>query len=46
MMNFISSRSNAREYERQCKNLFREAACYKHIVVIKQRLVLVFLELL
>ena len=29
MMNFISSRSNAREYERQCKNLFREAACYK-----------------
>ena len=29
MMNFISSRSNAREYERQCRNLFREAACYK-----------------
>ena len=29
MMNFISSRSNAREYERQCKNLWREAACYK-----------------
>ena len=30
MMNFVSSRSNAREYERQCKNLFREASYYKH----------------
>ena len=29
MMNFVSSRSNAREYERQCKNLYREASCYK-----------------
>jgi len=29
MMNFISSRSNAREYERQCKNLWREASVYK-----------------
>ena len=29
MMNFISSRSNARDYERQCKNLFREASVYK-----------------
>ena len=29
MVNFISSRSNAREYERQCKNLYREASCYK-----------------
>ena len=29
MMNFISSRSNARDYERQCKNLFREVSCYK-----------------
>ena len=29
MMNFVSSRSNAREYERQCKNLWREASVYK-----------------
>ena len=29
MVNFVSSRSNAREYERQCKNLYREASCYK-----------------
>jgi len=29
MVNFISSRSNARDYERQCKNLYREASCYK-----------------
>ena len=29
MMNFISSRSNSRDYERQCKNLFREASAYK-----------------
>ena len=28
LVNFISSRSNAREYERQCKNLFREANYY------------------
>ena len=28
-MNFVSSRSNAREYERQCKNLFREVATYR-----------------
>ena len=32
MMNFVSSRSNAREYERQCKNLFREACCYRYHV--------------
>ena len=30
MMNFVSSRSNAREYERMCKNLFREAAYYSN----------------
>jgi len=30
MMNFISSRSNAREYERQCKNLWREAFTYRY----------------
>ena len=29
LMNFVSSRSNAREYERQCKNLFREVATYR-----------------
>ena len=28
LVNFISSRSNAREYERQCKNLYREANYY------------------
>ena len=27
-MNFVSSRSNARDYERMCKNLFREASIY------------------
>ena len=32
LMNFVSSRSNAREYERQCKNLFREACCYRYHV--------------
>ena len=32
MMNFISSRSNAREYERMCKNLFREAYSYRYYV--------------
>ena len=32
MMNFISSRSNAREYERQCKNLWREAFTYRYCV--------------
>jgi len=30
LMNFVSSRSNAREYERMCKNLFREASCYRN----------------
>jgi hypothetical protein len=29
LMNFISSRSNSRQYERMCKNLFREAHYYK-----------------
>ena len=32
MMNFVSSRSNAREYERQCKNLWREASTYRYCV--------------
>jgi hypothetical protein len=32
MMNFISSRSNAKEYERQCKNLWREAFTYRYCV--------------
>ena len=30
MINFVSSRSNARNYERMCKNLFREASYYKY----------------
>ena len=30
LMNFVSSRSNSREYEMQCKNLFREASVYRH----------------
>jgi hypothetical protein len=30
LMNFISSRSNARDYERMCKNLYREANYYKN----------------
>ena len=30
LMNFVSSRSNAREYERMCKNLFREASYYRN----------------
>jgi hypothetical protein len=29
LMNFVSSRSNSRQYERMCKNLFREAHYYK-----------------
>jgi len=29
LMNFISSRSNARDYERMCRNLYREANYYK-----------------
>ena len=28
LMNFVSSRSNSRQYERMCKNLFREAHYY------------------
>jgi hypothetical protein len=32
LMNVISSRSNAKNYERMCLNLFREAYCYKHYV--------------
>ena len=30
LMNFVSSRSNARDYERMCKNLWREASVYRH----------------
>ena len=30
LMNFVSSRSNARDYERMCKNLWREAYYYRH----------------
>ncbi len=30
LMNFVSSRSNARDYERMCKNLYREANCYRN----------------
>ena len=29
MMNVVSSRSNSRNYERMCKNLFREASAYR-----------------
>ena len=32
LMNFISSRSNAKDYERMCLNLFREAYSYKYYV--------------
>ena len=32
MMNFISSRSNGKDYERMCKNLWREASIYRHYV--------------
>ncbi len=28
LINFISSRSNPKDYERQCKNFFREAYCF------------------
>ena len=30
LLNFVSSRSNAKEYERQCKNLWREASVYRN----------------
>ena len=30
LLNFISSRSNARDYERMCKNLWREASVYRN----------------
>ena len=30
MMNMISSRSNSKDYERMCLNLFREAYCYRY----------------
>ena len=30
MVNFLSSRSNPKDYDRQCKNFFREAYCFGH----------------
>tara|TARA_B100002019_G_C21266295_1_gene599647 strand:+ start:286 stop:2475 length:2190 start_codon:yes stop_codon:yes gene_type:complete len=30
LINFVSSRSNAKEFEKQCRYLFREAYCYTH----------------
>ena len=30
LMNFVSSRSNGKDYERMCRNLFREANYYKN----------------
>ena len=32
LMNVVSSRSNSKNYERMCLNLFREAYCFKHYV--------------
>jgi len=32
LMNFVSSRSNSKDYERMCLNLFREAYAYKYYV--------------
>lgn len=32
LMNFVSSRSNAKDYERQCLNLYREAYAYRQHV--------------
>lgn len=32
LMNFVSSRSNSKEYERMCLNLYREAYAYNHHV--------------
>ena len=32
MMNMISSRSNSKDYERMCLNLFREVYCYRYHV--------------
>ena len=32
LMNFVSSRSNSKEYERMCLNLYREAYVYNHHV--------------
>ena len=32
LMNFVSSRSNSKDYERQCLNLYREAYAYVHHV--------------
>ena len=30
LVNFVSSRSNPKDYDRQCKNFFREAYCFGH----------------
>ena len=35
MMNFVSSRSNSKEYERMCLNLFREAYYYQYHVMYR-----------
>ena len=32
LMNFVSSRSNSRDYERMCLNLYREAYGYSHYI--------------
>lgn len=32
LMNMVSSRSNSQDYERMCRNLFREAFAYHHYV--------------
>ena len=32
LMNMVSSRSNSQDYERMCRNLFREAFAYRHYV--------------
>ena len=36
MVNMISSRSNSREYERMCKNVFREAHYYRNYTGYRQ----------
>ena len=46
-MNFVSSRSNAREYERMCLHLWREASIYRNYTNYSHRLLVCnFLELL
>lgn len=38
MVNFISSRSNSKDYERQCLNLFREAYTHQYLVCYRATL--------